>query len=125
MAVVRLGNRAALYKDEVIPGDFVTEITVHDDVDAHHDQVRNITHVDGLWPRFSAEPATWVSCEELPRLELALSAHFDCPIIPHEHAMGFVADAYAAPPAVPPTGEPTNRDEISPTVSHAGEDEVL
>jgi hypothetical protein len=73
----------------VVEGEFISEITVHDH-DPHDDQFRNITHRDGLWPRFSTEPATWVSCPELPRLERALSAHFDCEILPHEIVMPMV-----------------------------------
>jgi len=107
--VVRLGNAAPIYGEyedpetgekhpNVLPdGDYVAEITVHDDVDPHHDMVRNITHVDGMWVRLSAKPATWVSCPELPRLEMALAAHFDCPIKDAEFAHRKTMAAYDSP----------------------------
>jgi hypothetical protein len=117
MPVVRLGNRAAVYKDDVIEGDFVSEITVHD-ADPHHDQVRNITHVDGLWSKLSSEPATWVSCAELPRLEQALAAHFDCPVVEHSEALDRRELALTAPAAAPPTGVVENLPEISGSVDH-------
>lgn len=108
--VVRLGNAAPIHgtkedpdnPDVQIPnvlprGDYVAEITVHDDVDPHHDIVRNITHVDGMWTRLSDEPATWVSCPELPRLEMALAAHFDCPIRDADFAHAKAMAAYDSP----------------------------
>lgn len=96
MAIVRLGNAAPIHGENVLHGDYVSEITVHDDVDPHHDQVRTITHVDGLWARLSGQPATWVCCPELPRLEMALAAHFDCSIIDVEEAQARSAAAYAS-----------------------------
>lgn len=131
MPVVRLGNHAAIYKDQILDGEFIAEITVHDD-DGHHDQFRNITHTDGLWAQMSAAPAAWVSCPELPRLEIALAAHFDCPV----HDGDVVAERVRAyhedpPPIIGGDGPITNRDEISATVdsapvaSNVGEGDVL
>jgi hypothetical protein len=129
-SIVRLGNRAPIYGEKidektqepvpnVLEGHYVSEFTVHDDVDPHHDMVRNITHVDGLWARMSAEPATWVSCPGLPRLEMALAAHFDCPILPHEDVVPLVEAALLGQSAVPahladeqPVTEQATRREI-------------
>jgi hypothetical protein len=117
MPAVHLGNVAAIYKDAVLDGEFISVITVHDH-DPHDDQLRNITHVDGLWTKLSAQPASWVSCPELPRLEKALSAHFDCPIGDPDEVAEAVQVAYAAPPAVTGDGPVQDLDSISATVNN-------
>jgi hypothetical protein len=79
MAVVRLGNHAALDRGRVIDGPQVTTVTFmdEDDIDT---RMRTLTHPDGLWPSMSAAPAAWVECDDDPQLAEAVAEHFGCPI---------------------------------------------
>lgn len=78
MPTVRLGNSAALHRGEVLEGDRVTTLAIHDD-DPLDTRMRTITHTDGLWPQVSASTPTWVSSDD-PELEAALAEHYGCPI---------------------------------------------
>lgn len=79
MPIIRLGNKAALDdRGRTLDDPQITTITIMDEDDLDT-RMRTITHADGLWPRVSAAPASWVSSDD-PDLELALAAHFSCPI---------------------------------------------
>ena len=92
MAIVLLGNHAALDPDgNVVEGENVTVVHIPDE-DTHSERFRTITHDDGLWPQIGAEPAVWVASDD-ERLARALSAFFDCPI--HELEEGHRKLAHA------------------------------
>lgn len=79
MPIIRLGNKAALdERGRTLDDPQITTITIMDEDDLDT-RMRTITHADGLWPRVSGAPASWVSSDD-PDLELALAAHFACPI---------------------------------------------
>lgn len=78
MPTVRLGNTAALHQGQVLEGNRVTTVPFVDEDDLAM-RVRTLTHSDGLWPRVSAAAPAWVTCDD-PDLELAIAAHFSCPI---------------------------------------------
>jgi len=78
MPTVRLGNKAALDRGQVIEGNQVTTMNVLDEDDLAT-RIRTITHADGLWPRMSSAPPAWVECDD-PELEAALAEQFGCPV---------------------------------------------
>ena len=81
MPTVLLGNSAPLDLKTKEPLDIgaetVTVIHVPED-DSHDHRMRNITHEDGLWPRMSATPPTWIASDDAG-LQEALARHFNCP----------------------------------------------
>lgn len=79
MPVIRLGNKAALDRGQVIEGNQITTVSVYDE-DTLEARMRTLTHDDGLWPRMSSAPAAWVECPDDSDLESALASHFSCPI---------------------------------------------
>lgn len=78
MPTVRLGNRAAIDRGQILDGNRVTTVQILDENDLWT-RMRTITHADGLWPSMSVHPAAWVESDD-PQLEAALSAHFGCPV---------------------------------------------
>jgi len=95
MAIVLLGNHAALDPDgNVVEGQQVTTIHIPDE-DSHSERFRTITHDDGLWKRIASEPAAWVASDD-ERLARALSAFFDCDIHDLEEGRARLAHATRA-----------------------------
>lgn len=78
MATVRLGNHHALDNMRPVRGEQVTTIHIPDD-DSHEDRLRNITDVNGLWPRIASGPPAWVDSDD-PELAQALAEYFECPV---------------------------------------------
>lgn len=78
MPTVRLGNRAALDRGQILSGNRVTTVLIVDD-DPLESRVRTVAHADGLWPTVSAAPPVWVTCED-PDLQAALADAFGCPV---------------------------------------------
>jgi hypothetical protein len=76
---VRLGNRAAIDRGQILEGNRVTTIQILDENDLGS-RMRTITHADGLWPNMSVHPAAWVECDDDSELESALATHFGCPV---------------------------------------------
>lgn len=79
MLIVKLGNSAAIDKVKHLPGKRITTVVIQDE-DTLPQRVRTITHVDGIWPQHSPEPAAWVECPEDEELQATLAEHFGCPI---------------------------------------------
>lgn len=84
MPVVLLGNHAALDRGQPVDGEQVTMVVIPES-DTHSEGFRSIAHSDGVWSQIAAEPAVWVASES-SRMATALSAHFDCPVIPMNEA---------------------------------------
>jgi hypothetical protein len=80
MAVVRLGNPRAVVAGSRVPlGVQVTTVTIPGGHTAA-EQMRTITHQDGVWPAHSDAPGpVWVESDD-HELAAALAAHYGCPI---------------------------------------------
>jgi hypothetical protein len=77
MRIVKLGNSAALDRGIRLEGKRVT--TIYANEPSLQEQMRTITHADGIWPQHSRQPAVWVESND-EGLEAALAEHFGCPI---------------------------------------------
>lgn len=78
MPIVRLGNHAALLRGSVVDGEQITEMFVSD-ADTLDEQMRTITHKDGLWNVSSAhDKPQWVWSND-ETLQSALAEHYGCP----------------------------------------------
>ena len=86
MPVIHLGNPQAVHhtpgeqgpERQPLEGHQITEINLPDGVYTLREQLRTITHRDGVWAAHSdADRPTWVHCSD-PELEAALIEHWGC-----------------------------------------------
>jgi hypothetical protein len=87
MPIIHLGNSQAVHhvvgasgeaERTPLEGDQVTEINLPDGVYTLREQIRTVTHRDGIWPAHSdADRPSWVHCSD-PELEAALMDYWGC-----------------------------------------------
>lgn len=79
MAIARLGNRAAIDRGQLLPGNRITTFNLREDGSPLEHRLRDITDPDGLWTHMSAAPPAWVESDDA-EVAIALNSFYGCPI---------------------------------------------